>query len=600
MKKRLIYVLFCGLITTGMVGCGSGNNSGSDTDSDSYNEYVVKASKDSLVQYTSGMTVNNDSEASDAGTAVVEDTDADDIEGRGMRFDYEDVTEQFSPEAIHIIDNVDGNIFSKSSEDAVNNMTVSISTVPEKYDSRDVSGKAYVTPARDQGYTYLCWSYAAIGAIEADLLKHHTDLSADTINLSEKHLAYYNMHKASGSKNGLIDEDYRELVNAMNEQNAWIFDYDTGYVSVGGVTDYVASVLTAWKGPVNESGSDAFTTLYGMEAVFTDNKDLPSSAYKADYHVQGVYEIPATKDNLDEVKQLIMEHGAVTCSVNSSSAYWNNSFKDMYDYNEYGEGNLADHEVLIVGWDDEYPASNFGVTPPGDGAFIARNSWGQMYGENGFCYISYYDNIVTNNNIAAYDVVTPSESDYYDNNYQVDGFITYTVSALEDKLNLVYAESDNSNPYGVLYNVEDGNETVRAVGIWSLETNTSYEIRIYKNPEVQNGKISFDSLGNPDAIQTAAAATGGFHTFALDTEVDVDVDDTFLCLVIPMQDGKLVYEKAMNKTGESNYDEWNHLTGNIHTQNTASGKSYYLNKDGDGLEVQTDRDFSVKVYTDNR
>ena len=39
------------------------------------------------------------------------------------------------------------------------------------------------------------------------------------------------------------------------------------------------------------------------------------------------------------------------------------------------------------GWDDNYDKSNFIITPPGNGAFIAKNS----YGGQGYFYISYYD-----------------------------------------------------------------------------------------------------------------------------------------------------------------------------------------------------------------
>ena len=85
----------------------------------------------------------------------------------------------------------------------------------------------------------------------------------------------------------------------------------------------------------------------------------------------------------------------------------------------------SNHSVCIVGWDDNYPAANFTheikdvddkeaaklTTPPGNGAWIVKNSWGcsdgcgtavndssQILGKNnwgvdgsGFFYVSYYD-----------------------------------------------------------------------------------------------------------------------------------------------------------------------------------------------------------------
>jgi C1A family cysteine protease len=49
--------------------------------------------------------------------------------------------------------------------------------------------------------------------------------------------------------------------------------------------------------------------------------------------------------------------------------------------------------VLIVGWDDAFPASSFrsGHRPPGDGAFLIKNSWGADWGDKGFAWVSYHD-----------------------------------------------------------------------------------------------------------------------------------------------------------------------------------------------------------------
>ena len=39
----------------------------------------------------------------------------------------------------------------------------------------------------------------------------------------------------------------------------------------------------------------------------------------------------------------------------------------------------TNHEVCIVGWDDNYPKSNFKTQPSGDGAWLAKNSYGTSF-----------------------------------------------------------------------------------------------------------------------------------------------------------------------------------------------------------------------------
>jgi C1A family cysteine protease len=516
--------------------------------------------------------------------------------------DVEQVRKVLLPEAVQIGDGDIGAFY--SNQDFTDVIPVDIDSfsekeIPSEYDSRNVGGKCYVTEVEDQGYTSLCWTFAALGAVESDLLKHHADLKPEDIDLSEKHLAYYNLHKAQGSLNGTIDGDYRELVNRDEEPDAWLFDYDTGYIDCGGVTNFVISMLTAWKGPVAETGDDEFKSTYGAKYIFTDNADAPSDAYESLYHVQSVDQMPAKLSNNTLVKQMIMEHGAATIGINADSKYWKNHSSNNYSSFGGEKAETANHEVLIIGWDDDYSASNFGTAPEGDGAWLCKNSWGTSSGKEGCFYLSYYDETVDVSNAAAYEVAAPGDDNWYDNNYQSAGFLTNTVSCLDDSENMMRAYTNAQNPYGMLYEAT-GSQDLKAIGLMSIDLYQQYELDIYVNPDVKEEGIAFTDQDVPAISQKISAISAGYHTFELDDVVPLEKGDKFFILIRPATSLRLPFEEAEDMMGEPNYDEWRNLVGSIHNKYEASGNSYYISDDGLSMVKQDDKDFFVKAYTVNR
>ncbi|MCR4902786.1 MAG: hypothetical protein K6A23_08005, partial [Butyrivibrio sp.] len=161
------------------------------------------------------------------------------------RYDNVEIPKEIiSSEATVITDTFEGDVFEAADAGCADFIDIP-ENMPTYYISDDVNGKDCLTEVKNQGQTSMCWAYAAIGALESDLLMHHDNLNASDLDFSEKHLAYYNLHKTEGSLDNLIDEDYRYLKDDSDSYD-WIFDYDTGYLSVGGVSDYCIDYFTSW------------------------------------------------------------------------------------------------------------------------------------------------------------------------------------------------------------------------------------------------------------------------------------------------------------------------------------------------------------------
>ncbi|MBQ3935621.1 MAG: hypothetical protein II722_01060, partial [Ruminococcus sp.] len=90
-------------------------------------------------------------------------------------------------------------------------LTKGYSVDSQKFDLRDVNGKSYSTPVRSQAPFGTCWSFATVAAIESSILGAGLNgadgkpAAADTLNLSEKQLAWFSaraLNDPSSPQNG--------------------------------------------------------------------------------------------------------------------------------------------------------------------------------------------------------------------------------------------------------------------------------------------------------------------------------------------------------------------------------------------------------------
>ncbi len=315
---------------------------------------------------------------------------------------------------------------------------------PVAYDLRSL-GK--LTPVRDQNPFGTCWTFASLASLESCLLP------AEARDFSEDHMTL-----TSGFDDG--GDPYNE----------------------GGNYYMATAYLARWGGPVDET-DDAYGDGFTPPGLSPDK------------HVQEVLYIPGGDIAADTkaIKTAIMTYGAVATSL-----YWTNSAYDESENSYYYFGLASiDHAVTIVGWDDTFSATRFGLMPPGNGAWLVRNSWGTEWGDGGYFWVSYWDAHCGRDNVfnAVYPNAEPTTNHdtiyYHDPLGQVD--------------TLGYGDE---TAWGANVYTATASQAVTAVGFFTHVPGTTYS--------VYTGGVT--GGGAPGTLTKKASGTintAGYHTVRL-------------------------------------------------------------------------------------
>lgn len=163
------------------------------------------------------------------------------------------------------------------------------------------------------------------------------------------------------------------------------------------------------------------------------------------------------------------------------------------------------HCITLVGWDDNYPKENFTpATPPGDGAFIFKNSWGEEAGENGYYYLSYYSHNLLANPGAVY--FMEEGADNYNTIYQYDTF--GVVNTIQSEQPLYMANAFTAN----------GKENLRAVSFSTMTENLDYEIYVELGKERQR-------------VASGSTRYAGYKTVRLQNEIALKQGQEFSIII---------------------------------------------------------------------
>lgn len=219
----------------------------------------------------------------------------------------------------------------------------------------------------------------------------------------------------------------------------------------------------------------------------------------------------------NQVKEHIMKYGGVTAQVNATKPEFYDNPSDMWSskcYNCDDSSVVANHQVTIVGWDDNYDVSNFNEEhrPTKPGAYLVQNSFGQEVNidgvtkkvfDNGYLYISYEDLLIE----TAMTGITKMDDIDYDNIYQYDplgcnNYITSNsneitganVFSKSDKLewlNEISFYTVNDCTYEIYVNSQDGTlsqEKLKKVKTVSRRDNIYYTTVTLDEPILLTGQ----------------------------------------------------------------------------------------------------------------
>ena len=348
------------------------------------------------------------------------------------------------------------------------NNTINVTALPARYDSRDWR---WVSPIRNQGSMGACWTFGMTGTLESALLKA-TGLATDL------------------SENNMQDTMLKYSI------------YGCPQFMEGGANVISTGYLLSWLGAFIQD-ADTYDEMGKLSPLITTQKDI---------HVQDLMFIPNNEiPNGTQLKWAILKYGSIDVNYNGQSTY--DEVTPYYrpdTHSQYVNVTIPpNHAVSVVGWDDNYPKENFGIEPPGDGAWIVKNSWGTNFGENGFLYVSYYDKSFLQYDGVIFKYATAiiiENTVPYNKNYQYDLFWGQE-----------FKTGNSTASYMNVFEALD-DDLIAAVGTIFNQSGISYKVEIFVNDVLK-------------LTQEGLSPYLGYHTIKLNEYIPVKKGDVFKAVI---------------------------------------------------------------------
>lgn len=358
-------------------------------------------------------------------------------------------------------------------------MARTFSVIPAAYDSRD---SECITAPKYQGYSGNCWAFSVASTLESDAVLQGLD-DIETADYSEAHFSWFTSRSISDDEN---DPNCGEGYNS-----------DSPYVA-GGNWIMAAGSLARWSGMAEEADYPFYPYEIDKMGNYSEENRFDTGS--------GVI-INSAEEMLgsDDTKKWIMEHGGVTVSFYYEDPYFNAATNAYY----CDSGATLNHQVVIVGWDDNYSADNFNsdYVPEGNGAWLCKNSWSEQWGDEGYFWLSYYD--TTAKYFAGF---TAQSADNFDNNYTYNGSYYRTYLQADGNIKIANVFSTGSC------------ETLSAISLYSVLPSQTVNISIYTDV---SDSYSRPSDGTLALSFSETLARSGYHTVFLPEKLFLSAETNF-------------------------------------------------------------------------
>ncbi|MBN3036052.1 MAG: hypothetical protein JW861_10745 [Bacteroidales bacterium] len=344
--------------------------------------------------------------------------------------------------------------------------TQAFAEFPVLYDLRTAGpgGTPLVTPVKSQMGCGACWAFATYGSMESGLL---------AAGMGEYDFSENNLKNCHGFEPLPCQWGHHFMSTAyLTRRSGPIAESDDPYV------------------PVNGACTPGFVPVF----YITDARYPP--------------------DDLMALKQAIYSYGGLYTTM----AFRLECYNPLdYTYCDTISVNTG-HAVTLAGWDDNKVVTGGPLSPPDGriGAFIVKNSRGLTFGENGYFYVAYDDNL-----IKKYCAYWPGVS-LYDSSvhiYQYDTIGGWPFIGYDDTI-----------AFGMVKFDSPADHLLTSVGTYTVAYGSTLEVTVYDD---------FDGITASGVLGSAALSCSdpGYYTIPLQYPVPIPEGEDFFILIKYMAPG---------------------------------------------------------------